>query len=123
MMEKRNVLWAFQSPKWAEGFEIAHKTSWTAEDILEKVRKIETSYLVWERFLTIVTLIGFAIVVLGGVYGTIFALEGLFVALVGQMFRCHAIDRCSQKICMYHLLWDMRKREEEAVLNSEIQDL
>lgn len=123
MLEKRSVLWAFQAPKWKEGFELGHKASWTSEEILEEVQKIEKTLIVWERSTSIGSFIGLFMIVLGVEFGTIYALLGLSGALVGQMTRFHAITDSSQKICMLHLLWDMRKREEEAVLNSEIQDL
>jgi hypothetical protein len=123
MMEKRFVLWAFQAPQWAEQFEKGHQTSWTCDEMLEKIHKLEEKYIVWERMLSLGTLFGLVMIILGSVFGTIIALEGLFVALVCQMTRFESISRCAQSMCMLHILWDARKREEEALLKSEIQDL
>ena len=107
----------------AERFEKNHQNAWTQEEILEKIREAESKHDLWKRIATIICFVGLAWIVAGVFLGMVWALHGLFIALCGVHLSFTASCNVNTTINTLAVIWDMRKREEEAVRQSEIEDL
>jgi len=101
---------------WTDQFEQKHAGSWTEEEILERVRGLERRHWAWCVTGIVVAATGGAAAVFSPVAGCMSVLTG-FLLVIGTKLAS------SNALCTFHLLWDMRKREEEAVRVSEVQDL
>ena len=114
---------------WTDQFEQKHANSWTQAEILERVRRLERLHWSWTVAGLVETAIGGAFTVggalgaVGGVLTPILAWLGLSLLILGFMVTSMTKLASSNALCTYHLLWDMRRRDDEAVQRSEIQDL
>ena len=101
---------------WTDQFEQKHTRSWTQEEILERVRRLEKRHWAW-------CALGIALSVLGGGVAPFHAVIGFFVIITGNLLVIGTKLASSNALCTFHILWDIRKREDEAIRKSEIQDL
>ena len=101
---------------WTEQFEKKHATSWTQEEILERVRRLERLYWKWTVLCCVLPIIGGVLWFFHPVLGSLLLLYGILIAIVVKLASSNAL-------CVYHILWDIRKGEDEAVRKSEIEDL
>lgn len=101
---------------WADQFEKKHANPWTQAEILERVKRLEKLHWTW-------CAAGIVLSALGGGILPINAVIGCFVIILGVMLISATKLASSNALCTFQILWDMRKREDEAVRESEIQDL
>ena len=101
---------------WTDQFEQKHASSWTQEEILERVRRLERLYWSW-------CVPGIVLSALGGGVAPIHPAIGCIFLMIGGLLVFGTKLASSNALCTFHILWDIRKREDEAVRKSEIQDL
>lgn len=115
---------------WTDQFEQKHANSWTQAEILERVRRLERLHWSWSAvgigFTAVggaVNMAGCALSSVGGTLSPLLAWQGCLLIIAGFVSLFGTKLASSNALCTYHLLWDMRRREDEAVQRSEIQDL
>ena len=59
----------------------------------------------------------------GGGVAPIHTVMGCFILIIGFLTIYGTKLASSNALCTFHILWDIRKREDEAVRKSEVQDL
>ncbi len=101
---------------WTDQFEQKHTSSWTQEEILERVQRLERRHWTW-------SVLGIVLSALGGGFVAVDPAVGCLGLIVGSLLVIGTKLASSNALCTYHILWDIRKCEDEAVLKSEIQDL
>ncbi len=101
---------------WHEQFEQSHVNSWTQAEILERVRRLERLHWSW-------CILGIVLTTVGAGLAPFQAGAGCMLVIVGSVLVIGTKLASSNALCTYHILWDIRRRDDEAVRNSEIQDL
>lgn len=101
---------------WTDQFEQKHTSSWTQQELLERVRRLERLHWTW-------CIIGVVLSALGGGVAVIHPVIGFLGVITGCQLVIGTKLASSNALCTFHILWDIRKREDEAVRKLEVQDL
>ncbi len=101
---------------WTEQFEKKHAKPWSQAEILERVRRLERLHWTWALATGAVTVLGAIMLPADRVMGCAGIFFGLLLTVATKL-------ASSVSLSAYHILWDLRKSEEEAVRKLEIEDL
>lgn len=109
---------------WPEQFEKKHAKSWSEAEILEQVRRLETVHWAAIAASAAAEILGALALIIGLAYrNPITGMAGCTTILIGCLITFNVMAANSSYLSAYHILWDIRKSEEEAVRRSEIEDL
>ena len=104
---------------WAESF----KEQPTCEDILKKVRKIETLYWIFLLLSVFIAIWGVSIMISAPTNNSKDVFFGLFLAIDGVIQIALIKIWAHIKLSMLRIIWDSQNRIEAEIRKSQAQDL
>ena len=109
---------------WSDQLEKKHASSWSKAEILERIRRLEALH--WKTIIAggAIWSLGFSLLFISFSSGnTPTSVAGGTAIVVGLLLMLGAKLASTTCLCTYHILWDIRRGEEESIRKSEIEDL